>query len=133
MYKITNLDDIIRGNSFIPRDPENTDYQQFIQDVSEQGMEIVEGPDIIEPSYVELRVAEYPSSEDQLDMMYWDEVNGTTVWKDTIQAIKEKHPKTITGGTTIGEIPTWVQEAVDALPPDPEPELEPEAPSEENE
>ena len=131
MYKITNLDDIVRGNSFIPRDPENTDYQQFIQDVSEQGMEIVEGPDIIEPSYVELRVAEYPSREDQLDMMYWDEVNGTTVWRDTIQAIKERHPKTITGGTTVGEIPAWVQEAVDALSATPEPE--PEASPEENE
>ena len=106
-------------------------YDKFIQDIAEQGMEIVEGPDIIEPSYVELRVAEYPSREDQLDMMYWDEVNGTTVWKDTIQAIKERYPKTITGGTTIGEIPTWVQEAVDALSATPEPEPEPE--SEENE
>lgn len=46
-------------------------------------------------------------------MMYWDKVNGTTVWEDTIQAIKDKYPKTITGGTTIGEVPAWVQEAAD--------------------
>ncbi len=113
MYKITS-DTIKKGNCFIPNDPENSDYQQFIQDVSEQGIDIVEGPDVVEPSYAELRAAEYPSREDQFDMMYWDKVNGTTLWEDTIQAIKDKYPKTITGGTTIGPIPAWVQEAVDA-------------------
>ena len=94
-------------------DPENRDYQQFIQDVAEQGIEIVEGPDIVEPSYTELRAAEYPTLQEQEDMKYWDEINGTTVWRDTITAIKEKYPKTITGGTTIGEVPAWVQEAAD--------------------
>jgi len=113
MYKITS-DTIKKGNYFIPNDPKNSDYQQFIQDVSEQGIDIVEGPDVVEPSYAELRAAEYPSREDQFDMMYWDKVNGTTLWEDTIQAIKDKYPKTITGGTTIGPIPAWVQEAVDA-------------------
>ena len=94
-------------------DPANSDYQQFIQDVAEQGIEIVEGPDIIESDYITLRQQEYPSREEQFDMMYWDKVNGTTVWEDTIQAIKDKYPKTITGGTTIGEVPVWVQEAAD--------------------
>ena len=97
----------------IPVDPENSDYQQFIQDVAEQGIEIVEGPDIVEPSYTELRAAEYPTLQEQEDMKYWDEINGTTVWRDTITAIKEKYPKTITGGTTVGEVPAWVQEAAD--------------------
>jgi hypothetical protein len=136
----------------IPIDPENRDYQQFVQDVAEQGIEIVEGPDIIEPDYATLRQQEYPSREEQFDMQYhdqvngtttWrdtiqaikdkypnqqeypsreeqfdmqyhDQVNGTTTWRDTIQAIKDKYPKTITGGTTIGPIPDWVQEAVNA-------------------
>ena len=31
----------------------------------------------------------------------------------TVKAIKDKHPKTITGGTTIGDVPNWVQEAAD--------------------
>jgi len=113
MYKI-NSNSIKKENSYIPLDPANTDYQQFIQDVSEQGIGIVEGPDVIEPSYVELRAAEYPSREEQFDMMYWDKINGTTTWEDTIQGIKDKYPKTITGGTTIGPIPDWVQEAVDS-------------------
>ena len=98
---------------FIPQDPKNSDYQQFIQDVAEQGLSIVEGPDIIEPDYATLRQQEYPSREEQLDMMYWDRVNGTTVWEETIQSIKDKYPKTITGATTIGEVPAWVQEAAD--------------------
>ena len=112
MYKIyTNT--IKKENIFIPQDPANSDYQQFIQDVAEQGIEIVEGPDIHEPSYQELRAAEYPSLQDQQDMQYWDQVNGTTVWKNTIEAIKTKYPKTITGGTTVGEVPAWVQESAD--------------------
>jgi hypothetical protein len=106
---------------FIPQDPKNSDYQQFIQDAAEQGIEIVEGPDITEPDYASLRQQEYPSLQEQEDMRYWDEINGTTVWRDTITAIKAEYPKTITGGTTIGEVPAWVQEAVDALP-EPEPE-----------
>ena len=113
MYKITSDNNVKRGNTFIPLDPANRDYQQFIQDVAEQGMGIVEGPDVVEPSYVELRAAEYPSREDQFDMQYHDQVDGTTTWKDTIQAIKDKYPKTITGGTTIGQVPAWVKEAAD--------------------
>ena len=116
MYKIygDNQNRILKGNKSFSNALTNRDYQQFIQDVAEQGIEIVEGPDIIEPDYAALRQQEYPSREEQFDMMYWDKVNGTTVWEDTIQAIKDKYPKTITGGTTIGEVPAWVQEAVDA-------------------
>ena len=104
---------IIKNNTSIPVSETNSDYQQFIADVAEQGISIVEGPDIIEPDYISLRQAAYPSREEQLDMMYWDRVNGTNVWEETIQAIKAKYPKTITGGTTIGPIPSWVQEAAD--------------------
>lgn len=86
-------------------------WKEFIQDVAEQGIEIVEGPDIHEPSYVELRQQAYPSLQEQADMQYWDQINGTTIWQDTITEIKEKYPKTITGGTTIGPVPNWVQEA----------------------
>ena len=112
IYSLTNYS-IQYGNLGIPSDPENSDYQQFIQDVAEQGLSIVEGPDIIEPDYATLRQQEYPSREEQLDMMYWDRVNGTNIWEETIQSIKDKYPKTITGGTTIGEVPAWVQEAAD--------------------
>ena len=116
MYKITGDSNgvcIQNSDNTITFIDEGRLYQQFIKDVAEQGIEIVEGPDIIEPDYVTFRQQEYPSREEQLDMMYWDKVNGTTTWEDTIQTIKDKYPKTITGGTSIGPIPDWVQEEVD--------------------
>ena len=85
-------------------------YEKLIQDVAEQGIGIVEGPDVVEPSYAELRTSEYPPLEDQLDKIYH---SGVTNWKKDIKAIKDKHPKTITGGTTIGDVPDWVQTAAD--------------------
>lgn len=39
------------------------------------------------------RKLEYPSIEDQLDMLYWDKINGTNVWEATISKIKRRHPK----------------------------------------
>ena len=39
------------------------------------------------------RQPEYPSIPDQLDMQYWDKVNGTNNWQQAIQAVKMKHPK----------------------------------------
>ena len=110
MYKITSDNSIKKGNSYIPLDPANSDYQQFIKDVAEQGIDIVEGPDVVEPSYAELRAPEYPPIADQLDKIYH---SGVTAWKKDIKEIKDKHPKTITGGTTIGDVPNWVQEAAD--------------------
>ena len=39
------------------------------------------------------RATAYPSIQDQLDMQYWDSVNGTTTWKDAIAAVKTENPK----------------------------------------
>jgi len=115
-YKIIEFNDsysISKNTMSIPRDARNADYKQFIEDIA-LGNDTVEGPDVIEPSYVELRAAEYPSMVDQLDMQYWDGVNGTTNWADAIQAVKDAHPTSITGGTTVGDVPSWVQEEADA-------------------
>ena len=108
MYKIQSetVKNKTTGAS-IPFDDLNSDYQQFIQDVAEQGIEIVEGPDVIEPDYATLRQQEYPPLEEQLDKIYH---SGVTAWKSQIREIKERHPKTITGGITIGDVPSWVQE-----------------------
>ena len=35
----------------------------------------------------------YPSIGEQLDMQYWDNVNGTTTWKDAIAKVKTDNPK----------------------------------------
>ena len=50
-------------------------------------------PEKPEPTYAEKRLAEYPSIGDQLDMIYWDKVNGTNLWQEKIAAIKAKYPK----------------------------------------
>lgn len=115
-YKIVEFDggySITKDNMSIPRATENRHYRQFIQDIA-LGNDTVEGPDVVEPSYVELRQAAYPTMAEQLDMQYWDNVNGTTTWADAIQAVKDAHPTTITGGTTVGDVPAWVQEEADA-------------------
>ena len=39
------------------------------------------------------RLNNYPSWREQMDMQYHDSVNGTTTWKDVIDAIKTKYPK----------------------------------------
>lgn len=39
------------------------------------------------------RASAYPSIQDQLDMQYWDSVNGTTTWADAVAAVKAAHPK----------------------------------------
>ena len=44
-------------------------------------------------SYVTKRKAAYPSNEEQFDMQYWDQVNGTSIWKDTIAKVKSDYPK----------------------------------------
>jgi hypothetical protein len=35
----------------------------------------------------------YPTIKEQLDMQYWDSVNGTTTWVDAIAAVKAEYPK----------------------------------------
>ena len=35
----------------------------------------------------------YPSIGDQLDLIYWDKVNKTEIWKETIEAVKKANPK----------------------------------------
>lgn len=39
------------------------------------------------------RAAAYGSIGDQLDMQYWDAVNGTTTWKDHVAKVKADNPK----------------------------------------
>ena len=43
--------------------------------------------------YVQARQEAYGSIADQLDMQYWDAVNGTTTWKDHIAQVKSDNPK----------------------------------------
>lgn len=48
---------------------------------------------IAELQVIQDRKLAYKSIEDQLDMQYWDSVNGTTTWKDHIAKVKADNPK----------------------------------------
>ena len=114
LIKSIGFDDVtsvfcIEKNISIPVHPENSDYQQFIKDVAEQGYDIVEGPDVVHPSYVELRKAEYPEYADQFDKIFHD---GIDAWKTEIQSIKDKYPKDITARTDIGPLPDWLYQEI---------------------
>ncbi len=43
--------------------------------------------------YARKRREAYPSMWDQLDMIYWDQVNGTTKFKEAIAKVKTNIPK----------------------------------------
>jgi hypothetical protein len=48
---------------------------------------------IAELQVIENRKIAYGSIQDQLDMQYWDSVNGTTTWADHIAQVKSDNPK----------------------------------------
>jgi len=43
--------------------------------------------------YIQARQEAYGSIADQLDMQYWDSVNGTTTWQDHVAQVKTDNPK----------------------------------------
>ena len=46
-----------------------------------------------EYGYIEKRKENYLPIAEQLDLQYWDAVNGTTTWKDHIAKVKNDYPK----------------------------------------
>ena len=63
------------------------DYAQLITDRAAYKF------DQQENGYIQARQEAYGSIADQLDMQYWDSVNGTTTWKDHIAQVKADNPK----------------------------------------
>lgn len=43
--------------------------------------------------YRELRERSYKDTQDQLDMLYWDTIEGTTTFRDHVAAVKAAFPK----------------------------------------
>ena len=63
------------------------DYDQAITDLANSKWQEQEF------GYIQARQEAYGSIADQLDMQYWDSVNGTTTWKDHIAQVKSDNPK----------------------------------------
>tara|TARA_Y100000356_G_C11192698_1_gene253070 strand:+ start:284 stop:676 length:393 start_codon:yes stop_codon:yes gene_type:complete len=97
----------------------NKEYDQFIRDVKEQGIDIVEGEDVVTvvtEEYATARKKAYGAIEDQLDKIYH---KGLDVWKSDILAIKDAIPKTQEYVTSISvkSVPDWVQTEADNYSP----------------
>jgi hypothetical protein len=64
-----------------------SDYEQAIEDRKNSLL------DDYNFGYIQARSEAYGSVQDQLDMQYWDSVNGTTLWADHIAQVKADNPK----------------------------------------
>ena len=95
----------------IPRVDTNNHYQKFLQDVKEQGIDIVEGPEVVvRVDYRDRRVQAYPPIGEQLDKIYH---YGIDAWKSDIKMIKDQFPDSQVGLSTTANVPDWVQTEVD--------------------
>jgi len=65
----------------------DADYEQAITDLANSKF------DEQQFGYIQARQEAYGSVQDQLDMQYWDSVNGTTLWADHIAQVKADYPK----------------------------------------
>jgi hypothetical protein len=65
----------------------DSDYEQAIEDRKNSLL------DEYNFGYIQARQEAYGSIAEQLDMMYWDGVNGTTTWQDHIAQVKSDNPK----------------------------------------
>ena len=99
---------LVNGTMSVPNASDNTDYQAILDWINEGNTPT--GPDVIEPDYVALRtgVDGYASTGDQLGMI----ADGTQAAHVT--DVKTRFPKTITGGTTIGDVPQDILDAAAA-------------------
>ena len=60
---------------------------------SEEAQGLEEKAEYDANQYQRDRATAYPSIQEQLDMQYWDKVNGTTNWEDAIAKVKSDTPK----------------------------------------
>ena len=65
----------------------DADYDQAITDLANSKW------DTQQFGYIQARQEAYGFVQDQLDMQYWDSVNGTTTWADHIAQVKSDNPK----------------------------------------
>ena len=99
---------LVNGTMSVPNEPANRHYQEILDWINAGNLP--EGPDVVEPDYVALRTGAdgYASTGDQLGMI----ADGTQVTH--VEDVKTRFPKTITGGTTIGNVPQDVLDAAAA-------------------
>ena len=88
---------LVNGSMSVPEAEGNRHYAAIQEWIAEGNTpEAADVPPA--PTYQELRATAYPSVAEQMDMQYWDGVNGTTTWTDAIAAVKAQYPKEAPNG-----------------------------------
>ena len=82
IYKLYPQVTVIRGDVAYDKDNNEVTYDNTAIEA-----------EIAKNAYKEQRASAYKSIAEQLDMQYWDRVNGTDTWKQHIDAVKTAHPK----------------------------------------
>lgn len=96
MIKIDNLMDRIQAvvpNARCATFDDDYDRIEWLDKRPKPKVEELLAAEVIDKAYILKRARALPSIQDQLDLIYWDKINGTTNWEDTITAVKRKFPK----------------------------------------
>ena len=96
--KIQGQGYLLNGTMNVPMADGNKEYEAIKQWLAEGN---VPEPEFTEEElkqqeaikYQSDRANNYPSIQNQLDMLYWDKINNTNNWEESITAIKEQFPK----------------------------------------
>lgn len=69
------------------------DHERFDRDIRNVLFRDLTTDEGAQADWLEKRIAAYPPIGDQLDMIYQDQINGTSTWSDVISAAKSATPK----------------------------------------
>ena len=89
---ITNLYSqvvVIRGNDCFDDDGNQVAITQSLVDKEVARLQA----EYDSQAYARARAEAYPSWQEQMDMMYHDQTEGSRTWLDAIEAVKEAYPK----------------------------------------
>ena len=86
-----NAEVVVRGNDINNIEWHNGTTPISVSDIQAKMVEVQAEYDANQ--YQRDRATAYPTIQEQLDMQYHDEVNGTTTWKDAIAKVKSDNPK----------------------------------------
>ncbi len=89
---ITNLYSqvvLIRGNDCFDNDGNPVSITQSIVDDEVARLQA----EYDSQAYARARAEAYPSWQEQMDMMYHDQTEGSRTWLDAVEAVKEAYPK----------------------------------------
>ena len=104
--RFDHIEDVLirlhRGQWFGWSDPKNKIYENLVIDDESKEKptkkfledELKKQQDEFDVNkYQRDRATSYPSIQEQLDMQYWDAVNGTKKWQEAVAKVKTDNPK----------------------------------------